>query len=120
LKHMGTGLKGRKGRVHFAFGKPISNIDYIDKIANKNDQFTELGKLIDQQIHTNYKLWPGNYIACDYLGADKLNKDKYTEAEYKSFHDYISEHIDRIPNPDRPFIMDTLMEMYANPVRNSQ
>lgn len=119
LKHMGTGLKGRKGRVHFAFGSPILGLDHIDTLKNKNDQFNDIANLIDQQIHNNYKLWPGNYIACDYLCPEKKHTDKYSKKELETFNEYINEHIDRIPNSDRKFIFDTLMEMYANPVRNS-
>ncbi|MBN2164752.1 MAG: 1-acyl-sn-glycerol-3-phosphate acyltransferase [Marinilabiliaceae bacterium] len=120
LKHMGTGLKGRKGRVHFSIGKPLSGFDAINNIDNKNDQYIAVGKMIDDQIHANYKLWPANYIACDYLCNNSIYIDKYTQSDRLRFESYINEHIDRLENPDRQFIYNTILEMYANPVKNSK
>ena len=66
LRHMGTGLRGRKGRVHFSFGEPVGEEIYvIDALTVKNDQFAALADMIDQHVHKNYHLWPGNYIAWD-------------------------------------------------------
>ena len=119
LKHMGAGLKGRKGRVHFAFGTPLNKVNISNDNDSKNDQIAKIGQLIDEQIHKNYKLWPANYIACDYLCPEQQYRNKYSEEDLRKFKYYIEDHINRISNPDREFIFDTLMEMYANPVRNS-
>jgi len=119
LKHMGTGLRGRKGRVHFSIGTPIdAELDTIAKLGTKSDQLQALAESIDNQIHSNYKLWPGNFVACDIFCNSKEHADKYTEADKARFLEYINEHISRAKDADTDFIFQTLMEMYANPVRN--
>lgn len=119
LKHMGTGLRGRKGRVHFAFGTPIDKeLDGFASLGNRNDQLQALAESIDEQIHSNYKLWPGNFVACDSVYANGELADNYSDEEKKRFVDYITEHTSRVANGDHEFIFNSLLEMYANPVKN--
>lgn len=119
LKHMGSGLRGRKGRVHFAFGTPIdSELDVIAKLENRNDQLQGLAESVDEQIHRNYKLWPGNFVAYDCIYPGGTHADRYSAHERKVFLDYINEHAMRVPNGDFEFIYQNLLEMYANPVKN--
>ncbi len=118
LMHMRTGLRGRKGRVHFAFGNPIN--DSLHKLKdepNKNEQILLMAEIIDEQIHNNYKLWPGNFIALDILGNSTYFSNKYTSEEKETFTDYIENHLLRIEG-DKQFLRNTLLEMYANPVKN--
>jgi hypothetical protein len=114
---MASGIKGRKGRVHFKAGTPICN--ELDNLLNldKNEQLIKLAELIDDQIHNNYKLWPGNFIASDLLEREEKYSNKYTEEDKKIFNEYIDEHLSRI-NGDRDFIFQSLMEQYSNPVKN--
>ncbi len=119
LKHMATGLTGRKGRVHFALGTPIDKeLDQISLLGNKNDQLQALAESIDDQIHKNYKLWPGNFVACDMVYDNNNHKAFYTEDDKNKFLSYIDEHTKRVKGGDYDFIFRTLLEMYANPVRN--
>ncbi|MCW3804264.1 1-acyl-sn-glycerol-3-phosphate acyltransferase [Plebeiibacterium marinum] len=119
LKHMGAGIKGRKGRVHFKVGTPIKNELKPLAALDKNEQISGLAELIDEQIHNNYKLWPGNFIAADIINANNNFKNKYTKEDVVTFHEYIDEHISRLDkSADAVFIKNTLMEMYANPVKN--
>ena len=120
LHHMGAGLRGRKGRVHFTIGTPIdAEIDAIAAIEGRNEQLQALAETIDRQIHANYKLWPGNFVACDLLEPDKNEfADQYTAAEKEKFVNYLNEHISRVKNPDHDFMFRVMLEMYANPVRN--
>ncbi len=48
------GIVGYKGRVHVAFGKPLTEIPAEPE---------QLAKVIDQQIWQNYRLYPINYLA---------------------------------------------------------
>jgi 1-acyl-sn-glycerol-3-phosphate acyltransferase len=48
------GIVGKKGRVHVAFGAPLTNV------PNEPD---ELATLIDHQIWQQYRLFPVNYLA---------------------------------------------------------
>lgn len=117
LKHMGAGIKGRKGRVHFAFGTPITDeLNALNDLP-KNDQIQGLAELIDQQIHSNYKLWPGNFIAHDLIHQSEQYSSKYSEEDKKTFLAYLEEHLSRV-NGDRDFLFNSLLEMYANPVKN--
>ena len=68
LFNMKTGMTGQKGRIHYAFTKPISHqeLQEIDGSIQKNEKFTALARLIDNRIHSAYYLFPGNYVACSY------------------------------------------------------
>ena len=121
LMHMGTGLRGRKGRVHFAFGKPLQEeLNPIDALTVKNDQFSALAEIIDSHVHQNYKLWSSNYIAWDIFNNSCQYSDKYSDEEKAIFLEYVEDHISRIPEMDRDFIFNSLMEMYANPLENKR
>lgn len=118
LTHMSMGIYGKKGHVHFTFGTPIAS--EISKITdtNKNVQVQAIADIIDKQIHLNYKLWPGNYLAYDLLfGANKF-ADKYTDNDKQDFLHYINEHMSRLEDADKNFIYETILRMYANPVVN--
>ncbi|NPA37611.1 MAG: glycerol acyltransferase [Chlorobi bacterium] len=119
LLHMGLGMRGWKGRVHFAFGKPLNKeLDILKSTNNKNEQYKLLAGLIDDQIHNNYKLWPGNFVAADIISGNNHFKSKYTEEEKEKFLSYLEDHIAKIENGDTPFLRKAILEMYANPVRN--
>jgi hypothetical protein len=117
LKHMGAGLRGRKGRVHFGFGTPIKTElnDLTD--LTKNDQLQALAEAVDNQIHNNYKFFPGNFIADDLFTNHTRHINKYTDEDKSTFLAYLDEHISRIDG-DKEFLHSSLLEMYANPVKN--
>ena len=58
LSEMVKGIKERKRRVHLHIGK---------NITESAESIEELAELIDQEIITNYKLWPSNYISAHAL-----------------------------------------------------
>ena len=63
---MKQGIFGYKGKVSLVIGKPIiDEIDEIDDSLRNNDKIGEMCKLIDEQIHRNFKLYENNYIAYD-------------------------------------------------------
>jgi len=114
---MGSGIRGRKGRVHFAFGTPIKDELNALKDLAKNDQLQGLAEIIDQQIHNNYKFFPGNFIADDLFTNHTRHTNKYTEEDKSIFLAYLDEHLSRIDG-DREFLHNALLEMYGNPVKN--
>ncbi len=117
LKHMATGIQGRKGRVHFKAGNPIDcQLNGLNDVE-KNDRLVKLAEILDDQIHKNYKLWPGNFIAADILNQNNAFVDKYSQEDVEHFNTYIDEHISRVQG-DRAFIHRFLIKMYANPVMN--
>ncbi|OQX97959.1 MAG: hypothetical protein B6I20_11670, partial [Bacteroidetes bacterium 4572_117] len=84
LQSMGNGIANQKGRMHFTFGKPLKRkLNRLKRIHNRNEQFSELGKIIDNQIYKGYKLFPGNYAAYDILFNSDNFKDKYSDLEFE-------------------------------------
>jgi 1-acyl-sn-glycerol-3-phosphate acyltransferase len=124
LHHMGRGLQGQKGRVHYSFGKPIiDDLLQLRKISAKNDQLTALSELIDKQIHLNYRLWASNYISYDILNKSNEYESKYSDVDKSAFMTYIEDHVNRcnldIPE-DKEQVKTLMLEMYANPVANKR
>ena len=121
LTHMATGLNGRKGRVHFAFGTPIN--DSLDALAGltKNEQITAIAEIVDSQIYANYHLTPGNYISLDMLNASDAHADHYSPAQRQDFLAYVDSKIDALgPTADRAFLRQQIFTAYAHPLINQE
>ncbi len=116
LKHMGTGLRGRKGRVHYVFGEPLNH--ELD-ILTKNDDLNLLADIIDRHVHDNFHLWPGHLVAWDMLHNSTHYSHRYTKKEKEVFVSYLEEHLSRIEG-DMDFLKKTMLEMYSNPVENKR
>lgn len=121
LLNMKTGLFGFKGRVHFQVAELI-NDDLLKLNASlpKTELFACVSALIDRKIHANYRLYPGNYVACDLLNGTTTFAGNYSAEEKQTFEDYIAGQLDKIsiPNKDVEFLREKLLVMYANPVIN--
>ena len=121
LKNMQTGLFGPKGRVHFQVASCINEeLEKLDRSLSKPELFSQISALIDRRIHANYRMYPGNYIAHDYLSGTQAFAGHYTAEEKKHFTDYIDQQLARIelPNKDIPFLREKMLLMYANPLTN--
>lgn len=120
LTHMSTGLNGRKGRVHFAFGTPINaELDSLAQLP-KNDQIAGIATMIDKQIYANYRLTPDNYIALDALEGGARRADHYTEAQKSEFLSYADAQIAQIEGADHDYVLNQMLTAYANPLRNQE
>lgn len=118
LMHMAEGIQGQKGKVNVSFGKPINQeLDQVEGIANRNDLFAAISRLIDKQIHTTYHLMPTNYMAYDLLFETTNFKEHYSAEEMQAFKAYTEEKIATVEGPHN-FAYHTFLEMYANPVIN--
>ncbi len=122
LDNMKTGILGKKGRIHYE-AMPCINT-WLDELAElpKTEVFGEIARRIDQQIHSGYCLFPGNYIALDLLQGTSTHADKYTQKEKQTFEVYLQNRIDlvQIENKDEAFLRERILTMYANPVINKQ
>lgn len=122
LDNMKIGILGQKGHVHYEMAAPIDEwLDTLPKDMPKKEIFRTVAEHIDKEIHSRYRLYPGNWIAYDeMMGTPGANAEHYTEADKAKFETYIKERISkvRVPNPDVPFLRERLMTMYANPVKN--
>lgn len=120
LTHMSTGLNGRKGHVHFAFGTPINS--ELPKLAGmaKNDQITAIAEMIDRQIYTNYRLYPDNYIALDAINGEAKHSDHYTKEQRDAFMAYADQKIADIEGADHDYVLGQMLQAYANPLINQE
>lgn len=113
-----TGVNQKKGRIHMSVGTPIlSELHEIEKHANENERIKQLVTQIDQQIYSDFKLWPLNYVAMDLIENGDQYKDHYTEKEKEHFIQYIQTKITGLKG--EPEVLFSLFaRMYANPLRN--
>lgn len=120
LRNMEIGLLGFKGNIHFRFGKEINDKLLPVKSLPRKEQTGAIAKIIDNEIHSNYEIFPCNYIAYDMLEKNDRFKDKYTEKEESDFQEYLNKQMGKIvlDNKDEAFIMSKLLEMYSNTLRN--
>ncbi len=96
------GLRQFKGRIHIHIGEPLIDRDY----SNHN----EVAEEIDRQIHLNYKLWPTNLFAYDYLEKTTKFKEEYKDFDTEKFLDRFS-HLNKE-------VQTFALNAYANPVRS--
>lgn len=120
LDNMKIGILGYKGHVHFRTGTPVN--EWIDELKDmpKTEVFKEIVMRMDKTIHSNYMLYPGNFIAYDELHGTNTFQKRYSQHDKKVFEKYLSGQIAKIklPNPDVPFLRERILTMYANPVIN--
>ncbi len=121
MANMQIGILGRKGRVHMYIAPSInSELDKLDHSLPKTELFTAISTLIDKTIHSNYRLYPCNYVAYDLLGGTNKFNNRYSQEEKSAFEVYVAGQIDKIDleNKDIPFLYESILEMYANPLKN--
>ena len=97
------GMKGWKGRIHYAFA-PVLKGEWRDA--------QHVAEAIDAAIHREYKLWPTNYIAYDQLAEKPRYCDHYSKEEQDAFlsrFSTLSEQVKRVA-----------LETYARPVINHE
>lgn len=121
LVSMQTGIFGYKGHVHYHAAPCLDEyLDSLDPDMPKQDIYNKVAAYIDQQIHRNYRLYPGNYVALDMLEETEAYTDQYTAEDKAKFEKYIQGQLAKIdlPNKDEAYLKERLLTMYANPVRN--
>jgi 1-acyl-sn-glycerol-3-phosphate acyltransferase len=99
---MAAGISGHKGRVHVAFGKPLDQ-------EFKNEK--EVAQAVDKAIHSQYRLWPCNYIAHDVVYNKGTYSNEYSSDEKAQFlapYDNLKTEVRRV-----------VLQCFANPI-NSQ
>lgn len=125
LINMATGVQGFKGRVHLTFGKPLNQmLGEIDPSLPNKDQIDAICKLIDKEIHSHYRIYPGNYIAADMLEESDRFSAHYGLTDRMRFEDYLKKQLEKIVfddptiQKDEPFLRKCILTMYANPLLN--
>lgn len=101
LISISRGMKGYKGNVHIAFGKPIQGeFENSDQVAQE----------VDRQIHQLYRLWPTNLFAYDYLAGSSMFASSYQDFDSEAF-------LYRFKGA-REDVRLYALNAYANPVRS--
>jgi len=121
LLNMKTGMTGYKGRVFYKISPCISNeLLNMEGEMHKNELFTKIAKLMDNRIHRNYHLYPGNYIATDMLDGLDTFAHCYSVKEKEQFAVYLEKQLGKIDieGKDESFLRKRMLEMYSNPLKN--
>ena len=121
LENMRTGIWGFKGHVHYQAGPCIS--DWLPELyaqLPRTEFFTGVARRIDREIHSGYRLFPGNYVACDELHGSSRYAGHYSPQDKQRFDAYLEGQLAKVslPDPDQPFLRERILTMYANPVFN--
>ena len=122
VNSMKTGILGFKGKIHFQAAPCIN--DEIDRLAElypkKTDFYPALTRLMDEQIFSNYRIYPNNYVALDWLQGQERYADHYTPEDKERFTGYIHQQMSKIelPEKDEAFLLTQMLKMYANPLIN--
>ncbi len=118
---MQTGVLGFKGRIHYHASACLDQyLKDLDTTTLNNAQITDmLVERLDHDIHSHYRLYPGNYIAMDWLDHTD-HHDQYTPKDEETFKQYVEGQLQKIDldNKDEAFLREQILTMYANPTRN--
>lgn len=125
LFSMETGLLQNKGRIHFALTEPINSmIDArLGDNADRAEAVPAICEMIDNAIHSHYKLFPINYIAYDELTGKTAFADQYTKEDVESVNSYLDSQLAKVDIEDltaeeHGYMKRMMLTMYANPLRN--
>jgi len=118
---MQTGIMGFKGRIHYHCAPCINDfLNTIPADSPKDEVLKLVADHLDHEIHSNYKLFPANYVALDKLrGGDKY-KSLYTIEDKDFFDNYLDSQLAKVQmkHADKDFLRDQMLAMYANPAIN--
>ena len=128
LINMKTGLLGYKGRVHFSIGTRLNDLITPEletelRLLSKQQLYIKLAKIIDHELHSNYRFYPINYIAFDILYPNQAHPEEmYSKSDQERTLQYLSRQIAKAPTdlytPDE--LRTQLLQMYAQPLVNAQ
>lgn len=124
LISMQTGILGYKGKIVMCFANPINTlINQIEDKNNKQQTYKDICAIIDREIHSNYEIFPNNYIAYDILNSSDRFVDKYDADMKNKFVGYLNKQlskvdIENLTMDDKDFMFNMMLKMYANPLVN--
>ncbi len=120
LNNMKTGIFGYKGRIVYRTANCIN--EWLDELQGleHNSFFTAVATRLDEYIHSNYELFPNNYIALDLLNGTRDNSAHYTAKDEQRFEQYLEGQLEKIhiDNKNEAFLRERMLTMYANPLIN--
>lgn len=118
-----SGLKKKKGTMTISICPTITYND-LKKFegADKHEIVPAVADMIDKRIYANYRLYPNNYIANDWLSGTSTFKKYYTEEEKDTFKAYcdkiFSKLYEELGSEAEKRFTEILLGIYAIPVEN--
>ena len=124
LISMKTGIAEFKGQIHYSFTPSIN--DALDQIPADLDRLLTVQRIcsiIDNAIHSHYKIFKTNYMAHDLLFDNTDFAEHYSNEDLKIFRDYLMGQLDKIDDipvndSDRNYMFKYMLQMYSNPLTN--
>lgn len=118
LRSIIGGVVSQKGRIHLHFGESINHsLSEVDTNLRNNEMLHMIAQRIDKQIHTDYKLWPSNYLAYDLISGSKQFEKEYNAQEIEIFNKRLI-HAQEITGTHPEKVKQMFLKLYANPVIN--
>ena len=85
-----------------------------------------VSNIIDRQIHSNYRIYPCNYIAFGERFNDSRFNDRCTKEDHDKFEAYLSGQLAKVQkevdftltDEDYAFMREKILVMYSNPLVN--
>lgn len=102
LEELVKGIRGKKGRVHLHICKNVNNCP---------ETIEKLSVLIDNEIRSNYKLWPTNYVSAlelNWINKNSMEKEK-RDPKFLSRFKGLSKDLKK-----------EVLKIYATPYMNSK
>lgn len=124
LLSMETGILQQKGRVHFSLTECINaELDMLPADLGRSEACAQVCEIVDRHIHSNYHLYPINYVAHDLLHGEHRFADLYTQADVDAVNERIATQLAKVDLPDispdeMNFMREMVLTMYANPLSN--
>ncbi|MBD5351384.1 MAG: acyltransferase [Bacteroides sp.] len=124
LRAMETGIMRPKGRIHYSLTECLNpQIDALPQDLDRSQAAHAVAELIDRAIHSNYKLYPINYVAYDMLEGCNRFADQYTAADVDAVKERLATQIgkcrlDNVTDDEREYMRELILTMYSNPLKN--
>lgn len=123
MDSMISGIWKKKGMMNIAICQSITRDDLNEyEGADKRIVIQAVADLIDKRIYENYRLYPNNFIAYDWLSGTSTFKSHYTEEDKKTFKAYcdkiFSKLYEELGSEAETRFTEILLGTYANPVEN--
>ena len=110
------GVVSEKGRIHLEVGSPINDLlKTLDTSRRPNEIIHEVAAILDNIIHSSYKLWPSNYFAYDLLENSNKYQDKYDQEVKDKLNERMIKTFETV-NGDNDKTREMFLKLYANPV----
>ncbi len=123
MDSMISGIWKKKGVMNIAICRSITRKDLNEyEGADKREIIQAVADLIDKRIYENYRLYPNNFIAYDWLSGTSTFRSHYTEEDkniFKAYCDKIFSKLhEELGSEAEPRFTEILLGIYANPLEN--